>query len=149
MTTLGKLAEQKVKDVDVKEFAAAMIKDHTMAAEELNRAAKLDDAPAKLSSKHAAMLELLKGASDKDFKPLYIEMQTVGAYGGSFAVCHLCQGRRRRGGQGLCSQDTAQIGNAQDACDAPSGSSLIRSPVMKSDLFDRALLSIPMVREVP
>lgn len=66
----SKLAEQKVKDVDVKEFAAAMIKDHTMAAEELQKAAKLDDAPAKLSPKHAAMLELLKGASDKDFQPL-------------------------------------------------------------------------------
>lgn len=73
----SKLAEQKVKDVDVKEFAAAMIKDHTMAAEELQKAAKLDDAPAKLSPKHAAMLELLKGASDKDFQPLYIEMQTT------------------------------------------------------------------------
>lgn len=73
----SKLAEQKAKDADVKKFAAAMIKDHTMAAEELKKAAKLDDASAKLSPKHAAMLELLKGASEQDFQPLYIEMQTT------------------------------------------------------------------------
>lgn len=73
----SKLAEQKAKDADVKEFAAAMIKDHTMAAEELKKAAKRDDAPAKLSPKHAAMLDLLKGASEQDFQPLYIEMQTT------------------------------------------------------------------------
>jgi len=73
----SKLAEQKAKDADVKEFAAAMIKDHTMAAEELKRAAKLDDMAPKLSPKHAAMLETLKGASDQDFQPLYTEMQTT------------------------------------------------------------------------
>lgn len=73
----SKLAEQKAKDGDVKEFAVAMIKDHTMAADELKTAAKLDDAPAKLSPKHAAMLDLLKGASEQDFQPLYIEMQTT------------------------------------------------------------------------
>ncbi len=73
----SKLAEQKAKDADVKEFAAVMIKDHTMAAEELNKAATLDDAPARLSPKHAAMLDILKGASEQDFQPLYIEMQTT------------------------------------------------------------------------
>ncbi|KQV36706.1 MULTISPECIES: DUF4142 domain-containing protein [unclassified Rhizobium] len=73
----SELAEQKAKDADVKEFAAAIIKDHTMAADELNRGAKVDDAPAKLSPKHAAMLGLLKGASEQDFQPLYIEMQTT------------------------------------------------------------------------
>lgn len=73
----SKLAEQKAKDADVKEFAAAMIKDHTMAADELKKAAKLGDEPPMLSPKHAAMLETLKGASDQDFQPLYIEMQTT------------------------------------------------------------------------
>ena len=73
----SKLAEQKAKDADVKDFAAAMIKDHTMAAEELKKAAMLGDAPPVLSPKHAAMLETLKGASDQEFQPLYIEMQTV------------------------------------------------------------------------
>ncbi|MCD7111432.1 DUF4142 domain-containing protein [Rhizobium sp. DKSPLA3] len=73
----SKLAEQKAKDADVKEFAAAMIKDHTMAAEELKKAAKVGDETPVLSPKHAAMLETLKGASDQDFQPLYIEMQTA------------------------------------------------------------------------
>lgn len=73
----SKLAEQKAKGADVKEFAAAMIKDHTMVADELKKAAKLDDTPPKLSPKHAAMLDLLKGASEQDFQPLYIEMQTT------------------------------------------------------------------------
>jgi len=73
----SKLAEQKAKDADVKDFAAAMIKDHTMAAEELKMAAKLDSTPPVLSPKHAAMMETLKGASDQEFQPLYIEMQTV------------------------------------------------------------------------
>ncbi len=73
----SKLAEQKAKDADVKEFAVAMIKDHTMAAEEMKKAAKLDDVPAKLSPKHAAMLDLLKGASEQDFQSLYIGMQTT------------------------------------------------------------------------
>ncbi|KQS71446.1 hypothetical protein ASG39_21670 [Rhizobium sp. Leaf371] len=73
----SELAEQKVRDADVKEFAAAMIKDHTMAAAELKKAAKLGDETPVLSPKHAAMLETLKGASDQDFQPLYIEMQTA------------------------------------------------------------------------
>lgn len=71
----SKLAEQKAKDADVKEFAKQMIADHTMAGEELKKAAKLGDEPPVLSPKHAAMLELLKGASDQDFQPLYIDMQ--------------------------------------------------------------------------
>lgn len=71
----SKLAEQKAKDADVKAFAKKMISDHTEAAEGLKKAAKLgDDAPV-LSPQHAAMLELLKGASDQDFEPLYIDMQ--------------------------------------------------------------------------
>ncbi|MBZ5762921.1 DUF4142 domain-containing protein [Rhizobium sp. VS19-DR104.2] len=73
----SKLAEQKAKDADVKEFAAAMIRDHTMAAEELKKAAKLGDEAPMLSPKHAAMLDTLKGASAQDFQPLYIEMQTT------------------------------------------------------------------------
>jgi putative membrane protein len=73
----SKLAEQKAKDADVKAFAAAMIKDHTMAAEELKKAAKLGEEAPKLSPTHAAMLETLKGASDQDFQPLYIEMQST------------------------------------------------------------------------
>jgi putative membrane protein len=54
-----------------------MISDHTMAGDELKKAAKLGDEPPVLSPKHAAMLETLKGASDQDFQPLYIEMQTT------------------------------------------------------------------------
>ncbi|MET0746986.1 MAG: DUF4142 domain-containing protein [Rhizobium sp.] len=72
----SKLAEQKAKDGDVKDFAKKMIADHTKAAEGLKKAAKLDDTPPVLSPKHAAMLELLKAASDEDFEPLYIDMQT-------------------------------------------------------------------------
>ena len=73
----SKLAEQKAKDADVKEFAKQMIADHTMAAEELKKAAKLGDEASKLSPKHAGMLEILKGASEEEFQPLYIEMQTT------------------------------------------------------------------------
>jgi putative membrane protein len=73
----SKLAEQKARDADVKEFATQMISDHTMAGDELKKAAKLGDEPPVLSPKHAAMLEALKGASDQDFQPLYIEMQTT------------------------------------------------------------------------
>ncbi|KQS95065.1 hypothetical protein ASG42_30135 [Rhizobium sp. Leaf391] len=73
----SKLAERTAKDADVKEFSAAMIKDQTMAAEELKKVAKLDDMLAKLSPKHAAILHLFKGASEQDFQPLYIEMQTT------------------------------------------------------------------------
>jgi putative membrane protein len=73
----SKLAEQKAKDADVKEFAMQMVTDHTMAGEQLKKAAKLGDEAPKLSPKHAAMLELLKGASDQDFQPLYIDMQAA------------------------------------------------------------------------
>ena len=73
----SKLAEQKAKDADVKEFAKQMISDHTVAGEELKKAAKLGDEPPVLSPKHAAMLETLKGASDLDFQALYIAMQTT------------------------------------------------------------------------
>jgi putative membrane protein len=73
----SKLAEEKAKDADVKEFAKQMISDHTMAGEDLKKAAKVGDEPPVLSPKHAAMLETLKGASEQDFQPLYIEMQTM------------------------------------------------------------------------
>lgn len=73
----SKLAEQKAKDADVKEFAKQMIADHTMAGDELKKAAKLGEDAPKLSPKHAAMLELLKGASEQEFQPLYIDMQTT------------------------------------------------------------------------
>jgi putative membrane protein len=72
----SKLAEQKAKDADVKEFAKQMVADHTMAGEELKKAAKLGDEAFALSPKHAAMLETLKGASEQEFQPLYIDMQT-------------------------------------------------------------------------
>lgn len=71
----SKLAEQKAKDPDVKDFAMQMVADHTNARAALKKAAKLGvDAPM-LSPKHAAMLETLKGASEQDFQPLYIDMQ--------------------------------------------------------------------------
>lgn len=73
----SKLAEAKAKDADVKEFARQMIADHTKAGEGLKKAAKMDDAAPAMSPKHAAMIETLKGASDQEFQPLYIEMQTV------------------------------------------------------------------------
>ncbi len=73
----SKLAVEKAKDADVKEFAKQMIADHTKAAEELKKVAKLDDATPVLSPKHAAMLNTLKGSSDQDFEALYIDMQTA------------------------------------------------------------------------
>ncbi len=73
----SKLAEQKAKDADVKEFAKQMVSDHTLAGDELKKAAKLGDEAPKLSPKHAAMLETLKGASDQEFQPLYIDMQAT------------------------------------------------------------------------
>lgn len=73
----SKLAEQKAKDGDVKEFAKQMIADHTKAAEELKKAAKTEGGEPPLAPKHAAMLETLNGASDRDFQPLYIEMQAA------------------------------------------------------------------------
>lgn len=73
----SKLAEQKAKDADVKDFAKQMISDHTKAGEELKKAAKIEGAEPPLSPKHAAMLETLKGASDQDFQPLYIDMQAT------------------------------------------------------------------------
>ncbi|WFR97640.1 DUF4142 domain-containing protein [Rhizobium tumorigenes] len=72
----SKLAAQKAKDADVKDFAKKMISDHTAAAEGLKKAARLGDGAPVLSPKHAAMLELLKGATDQEFEPLYIDMQT-------------------------------------------------------------------------
>ncbi len=72
----SKLAEQKAKDAEVKEFAKQMIADHTKAAEGLKKAAKMDGGEPSLAPKHAAMLETLKGASDQDFEALYIDMQS-------------------------------------------------------------------------
>lgn len=73
----SRLAEQKAKDSDVKKFAQQMVADHTMAGEELKHSAKLGNEAPKLLPKHAAMLELLKGASEQDFEPLYINMQAT------------------------------------------------------------------------
>lgn len=73
----SKLAEQKAKDADVKEFARQMIADHTKAGEGLKKAAKLEGPEPAMAPKHAAMLETLKGASEQDFQPLYIDMQAA------------------------------------------------------------------------
>jgi len=74
----SRLAEQKAKDANVKAFAKEMVADHTKAGDALKSAAKLGDEAPQLSPKHAAMLELLKGASDQDFQPLYVDMQAQG-----------------------------------------------------------------------
>src|ERR1700712_1541038 len=60
----SKMAEEKATSAGVKTFAATMIKDHTMAAEGLQKAAKIaDETPPALSPKHAAMLKTLKEAT--------------------------------------------------------------------------------------
>ena len=74
----SKLAKDKSESADVKSFADEMISDHMKAGEAFKQAMKSGDntsAKPALSPKHAAMLELLKAASGKDFDALYIDMQ--------------------------------------------------------------------------
>jgi putative membrane protein len=74
----SKMAEEKATSADVKAFAATMIKDHTMAAEGLQKAARVTgEPPPALSPKHAAMLKTLEGATGSEFQALYIDMQTT------------------------------------------------------------------------
>jgi putative membrane protein len=77
----SELARDKAEMPAVKDFAAAMIADHTKAGEAL-RAALGESAPAPdapLAPKHAAMIALLQGADGAEFEHLYIDMQ-VGAH---------------------------------------------------------------------
>ena len=77
----SKLAEEKTPDADVQEFAAAMIKDHSAAAEAMKKAGgTVEEAAPALSPKHAAMIKTLEGADGSEFQALYIDMQTVAHY---------------------------------------------------------------------
>jgi putative membrane protein len=73
----SEMAETKAEAADVKEFAAAMIKDHTKADEDLKAAlgGEGSKVPAEIAPKHAAMLKQLEAANGADFQTLYIDMQ--------------------------------------------------------------------------
>jgi putative membrane protein len=71
----SKLAVEKTKREDIKSFGEHMIKDHTVAAEELKDTTSSKYAlPATLDEKHEKMLQDLKAAGD-DFDSRYVKMQ--------------------------------------------------------------------------
>jgi putative membrane protein len=72
---LGKLAQQKSSNADVKEFGARMVKDHSKANAELESVAKSKnlDVPKSLESKHRAVIDELKGKSGAEFDAAYAE----------------------------------------------------------------------------
>jgi len=78
----SKLAEQKARDADVKEFAKQMIADHTKAAGDFKAAlgqgqttASIKPSGPGLQPREQQQLAALKSASGKDFDGKYIRMQ--------------------------------------------------------------------------
>lgn len=72
---LGKVALDKSKDNDVRQFADRMVKDHSKANNELMDIVKRKNmtAPATLDAKHRAMVDALKGKSGEAFNAAYAE----------------------------------------------------------------------------
>jgi putative membrane protein len=78
----GKLAITKGRNNDVKDFARAMVKDHSDSTKKLKDAiaeAKLKTKPpTKLDAAHQKMLDQLKTASASRFDRMYMDMQVKG-----------------------------------------------------------------------
>ena len=72
---LGKVALDKSKDKDVRQFADRMVKDHSKANDELMDIVKRKNmtVPATLDAKHRAMVDALKGKSGEAFNAAYAE----------------------------------------------------------------------------
>jgi putative membrane protein len=70
---LGKLAQQKASDADVKSFGARMAADHGKANGELTSIAKQKGlkVPTKLDAEHSSMVEELSGKSGAELDALY------------------------------------------------------------------------------
>lgn len=75
----GRIASEKAKSPEVKQFGQMMVKDHTATSTKLKEtlsAAKLDPAPPEqLDSRRAGMIENLKTASATDFDKVYLDQQ--------------------------------------------------------------------------
>jgi putative membrane protein len=72
---LGKLAQTKAQNAEVKKFAAMMVTDHTKAGDELKAFGKKKDfKPAtEMDSAHKATMEKLKGLSGAEFDKAYVD----------------------------------------------------------------------------
>jgi putative membrane protein len=72
---LGKIAQEKSQNADVRSFAAQMVADHSKANDELKSIAKKKgyEVPAKLDAEHKAMVTKLGGKSGADFDKAYAE----------------------------------------------------------------------------
>ncbi|HUO15162.1 MAG TPA: DUF4142 domain-containing protein [Verrucomicrobiae bacterium] len=72
---LGKLAEQKTSNPEVKQFAERMIHDHTQNDDQLKQVAEKTGVtlPASLSTKDAALKEKLSGLSGEQFDKTYMQ----------------------------------------------------------------------------
>lgn len=72
---LGKLAQTKAQNAEVKKFAGMMVTDHTKAGDELKALGKKKDfKPAtEMDSSHKAIMEKLKGLSGAEFDKAYVD----------------------------------------------------------------------------
>jgi putative membrane protein len=72
---LGKLAQSKAQNADVKKFAQKMVADHTKANDELKAlAAKFKiTLPAELNSTHKSVMDKLNSLSGADFDKAYVD----------------------------------------------------------------------------
>jgi putative membrane protein len=77
---LGKVAEQNSSRKDVKDFGAMMIKDHTTAADELQRIAdaRRITLPVALSSDDQSKVDAMKAKTGKNFDKSYLDMMVDG-----------------------------------------------------------------------
>jgi len=77
---LGKLAQQKAANAQVKSFADMMVKDHTAANEELMALAKTKNItlPAAPDAEHQKKMDDLSKLSGKDFDKAYVDAMVDG-----------------------------------------------------------------------
>ncbi|WP_028034483.1 DUF4142 domain-containing protein [Chelativorans sp. J32] len=76
----SRLALEKTKSDDVREFAQQMVDDHTKAGEEMTQAAASDgvnDVPKTLDAAHKQMVTQLENASADQFDSDYVQMQVM------------------------------------------------------------------------
>jgi putative membrane protein len=78
----GRIASQKSKDTEVKNFADRMVKDHTQTTDMLKKTLREDNEnivpPSDLDSTHKQMLTQLEDAPAADFNKTYMDMQVKG-----------------------------------------------------------------------
>lgn len=148
---LAHLAEQRGSSVEIKQFAAMMIRDHTAAGEQLNEIAARENIqrPTELEdSRHSDVIDRLSTLSGAEFDRAYIDMM-VKDHGATLNVLQARADEHRvTGTSGSTDADPGRgaAGSAGEATTAPGASAEAANSSFEMQVNQWAANTLPTVR---